>query len=53
MSYSSVSQTVIHGGSPGGPQADLEGKSITIIVSDTKRIKNTPIYVCAKTATVG
>jgi hypothetical protein len=28
-------------------------KSIAKIVSDTKRMKNTPIHVCAKTAFVG
>jgi hypothetical protein len=37
----------------GGVQAISEKKSIAKIVSDTERMKSTPIYVCAKTTFVG
>jgi hypothetical protein len=37
----------------GGPQKISEEKNIAEIVSDTLRMKNPPIYVCAKTAIVG
>jgi hypothetical protein len=46
--YFSVSQTVIRGDSQGGPQAVSERKSVAEIVSDTVRMKNTPVHVCAK-----
>jgi hypothetical protein len=36
---------VVHGG--------FGRKGIAKIVSDTERMKNTPIFVCAKTAFVG
>jgi hypothetical protein len=36
-----------------GPQAVLEGKIIEKIVSETERMKNTPILVSAETAFVG
>jgi hypothetical protein len=48
----SVSQSVVHGGSPCG-QRRFPKKKISKILSDTIRIKNTPIQVCAKTAFVG
>jgi hypothetical protein len=34
----------------GSPQAVSEEKALQKIVSDTERMKNTPIHVCAKTA---
>jgi hypothetical protein len=37
----------------GGPQAVSEGKSTEKIISETERMKSTPIHVCAKTAFVG
>jgi hypothetical protein len=45
LQYSIVSQTVVRGG--------FGRKGIEKIVSDTERMKNTPMYVCAKTAFVG
>jgi hypothetical protein len=42
--YSSVYQTVVRG--------YFGRKSLVKMVSDTKRMKNTPIYVCATTAFV-
>jgi hypothetical protein len=42
--YLNVSQTVVRG----GPQA-FGGKGIGNIVSDTERMKNTPMHVCVKT----
>jgi hypothetical protein len=38
--YVSVSETVVRGGSPGGPQAVSEEKSSAEIVSDSERMKN-------------
>jgi hypothetical protein len=43
---------MVRGCSSGGPQAVSEESSAEI-VSDTERIKNTHIHVCAKTAFVG
>jgi hypothetical protein len=39
---------VIRGGSPGGPQTVSEAKIIAKIVSDSERMKNTPVHACAK-----
>jgi hypothetical protein len=44
---------MVHGCSPGGPQAVFEETNIAKILSDTERIKNTPKHVCVKTAFVG
>jgi hypothetical protein len=46
---------VVHGGLLGGPLRSAGGfrrKSISKVVSDTERVKTTPIYVCNKTAFV-
>jgi hypothetical protein len=51
-----VWQIVVRGGFPCGPHRSAGGfgrKIMAIIVSDTWRIKNTPIHVCGKTAFVG
>jgi hypothetical protein len=51
----SVSQTVVYG--PPVVRGDTSGglgiKSVEKIVSDTERMKKTPIHVCTKTAFVG
>jgi hypothetical protein len=47
---------VVRGGLPGGPRRSAGGfgrKIIAKIMSDTERMKTTPIHVCAKTAFVG
>jgi hypothetical protein len=44
-------QLVVRGGSPGGPRQSADSfvrKGIAKIVSDTERIKTTPIHVCAE-----
>jgi hypothetical protein len=46
---SSVYQTVARGGT----RVVSEEKNIAKIISDTERMKNTPIHVCVKTAFVG
>jgi hypothetical protein len=52
VSHSVVSgPPVVHCGSSASPQKSAGGfvrKSITKIVSDSERMRNTPIYVCAK-----
>jgi hypothetical protein len=50
--YGSVYQTVVRGGSPGGPQAVSEGKSLQKLYQ-TQRMKNTSIRFSAKTAFIG
>jgi hypothetical protein len=45
----SVSQIVVRG----GPQVVSREERITKIVSDTERMQNTPIHVCAKTVFFG
>jgi hypothetical protein len=48
-------QPVVHGGLLGGPLRSADGfrrKSISKVVSDTERVKTTPIHVCNKTAFV-
>jgi hypothetical protein len=49
--YNSVPQTVVQG--PPVVRGGFGRKGIAKIVSDTERMKNTLIHVCAKTAFVG
>jgi hypothetical protein len=47
-----ASQSVFRSGSSGGPRW-FRKKKKSEFISDTERMKNTPIRVCAKTAFVG
>jgi hypothetical protein len=53
MARNIVSQSMVGGVSPGGRRRSAGGlgrKSIAKIISDTERMKNTPLHVCAKIA---
>jgi hypothetical protein len=39
---------VIHDGSPGGQQTVSKDKIIAKIISDSERMKNIPVHICAK-----